>query len=180
LSTPEAGRERRSGADRRAGTDRRDADALASLGHLPAQLSGSIGSERRQLERRRSDRRLAEWSAARRVEFGADLQLICPECGGRLEYEPTLSWASAAAYSVDTGYCPACSRRFLKTRPAGQYEAFSWPPLCRTCREPLGYVREDRVRQTALYACAIHPHEIFEYEPSTKTWVYVGGPVGCV
>jgi hypothetical protein len=51
--------------------------------------------------------------------------LICPDCGGHLQYDAGLSWSMPGIYTVDTGYCPSCSRRFLRNRDTGDYDTLS-------------------------------------------------------
>ena len=99
-----ADQNRRRGVDRRAG-ERRDA-SRAAVGDV-------LGS-------RKVDRRVG----ARRADDGPSL--FCPDCLGPLQYEAGLSWNLPGAYTVDVGYCPSCSRRFLRNRETGDYDALSW------------------------------------------------------
>lgn len=97
-------------------------------------------------------------------------QLVCPICRGPLEYEAALSWALPATYTVDTGYCAACSRRFFQTRGTSDYESVSWPPLCPLCREPIGYASELRSAEAIVYRCQAHPTEVWQYRPADGEW----------
>ena len=97
-------------------------------------------------------------------------QLACPICLGDLEYEVRLSWISPA-YTVDTGYCAACSRRFLTTRYSGRYDSVSWAPLCRVCREPVVFVRALNGRRKTEYHCPMHPRAVWEYDTATEEWL---------
>jgi hypothetical protein len=83
----------------------------ASVGHV----GGGRNGERRGCMRRRSD------SGAGDVP-----SLFCPDCLGPLQYEAGLSWNLPGAYTVDAGYCSTCSRRFLRNRETGDYDALSW------------------------------------------------------
>ncbi len=104
-----AGQNRRRDVDRRAG-ERRDA-SRASVGDM---VDGR-NVERRVGERRRGARRADDVPS-----------LFCPDCLGPLQYEAGLSWNIPGAYTVDSGYCPSCSRRFLRNRETGDYDALSW------------------------------------------------------
>jgi hypothetical protein len=82
-----------------------------------ASVAHAVGGkgERRVCMRRRSD------SGAGDVP-----SLFCPDCLGPLQYEAGLSWNLPGAYTVDAGFCPICSRRFLRNRETGDYDALSW------------------------------------------------------
>ena len=99
----------------------------------------TVTPERRvSVERRHSDRRIAARApdasevdrriSARRVterRAASVPPLFCPDCLGPLQYDAGLSWSMPGIYTVDTGYCPACSRRFLRNRETGDYETLS-------------------------------------------------------
>ena len=105
----------------------------------PEQKEEAVVPERRLgVERRHSDRRVAARAlnaseADRRVSerrvgerrTGNMPPLICPDCLGPLQYDPALSWSMPRAYTVDTGYCPSCARRFLRNRETGDYDTLS-------------------------------------------------------
>ena len=150
---------RRTARDRRAGIDRRSTRAQLEARLPPGQLV-----DRRQGERRMGDRR----ADAGTTDVPA---LVCPFCNGGLEYEPGLSWIAPDTYAVDTGYCGTCSRRFFRTRETGHYDALSWPPLCRVCREPIGYVSGSGRQESVTYRCSFHPAQEWEYRPVTEQWI---------
>ena len=89
-----------------------------------------LGVERRQSDRRVAARALNVNETERRVserrvsERRADAvpPLFCPDCLGRLQYDAELSWSMPGVYTVDTGYCPSCARRFLRNRETGDYD----------------------------------------------------------
>ena len=163
--------DRRCGFDRRAGVDRRDADRRDQVVARALGPRTSTVVDQRQEERRRSERRaIVPGTGTTAVSATAgEPQLVCPVCQGALEYEVMLSWMSPAAYTVDTGYCPSCSRRFLRTRHTGRYDSFSWAPLCRVCREPVTSVRLHQDRRT-VYRCPMHPDAVWEYDTVTNGW----------
>jgi hypothetical protein len=155
----------RSGIERRAYTRRKEFESSLTP---PV---GAVSSERRSGERRTADRRVAQLAAS-----GLP-QLFCPDCRGPLEFEAKLSWHLPAAYTVDAGYCPACSRRFLRDRATGDYESLSWTPLCRWCREPVGGARTTEDAAFVTYHCQAHPAEEWRYAPLTDRWTACA-PVG--
>lgn len=163
--------DRRSGFDRRAGIDRRGTEDRDRQLAGPVDRPASAVVDRRRVERRGSERRgiASRTGTTAASAASGDPQLVCPICQGRLEYEVTLSWVSAA-YTVDTGYCPSCSRRFLRTRRTGWYDSFSWAPLCRVCREPVTSVRAHDNRGTTVYHCPMHPDAVWEYDAVTDEW----------
>jgi hypothetical protein len=142
--------------DRRTGTYRRATE----------QPSASNTATRASLERRLSERRTGD----RRLTGSSAPPLVCPDCGGAMEHEEVLSWAAPGADTVDTGYCPACARRFCRTRETGRYDALSWPRLCRICREPVGYVWGTGALESVTYRCPSHPNEEWQYRPLTEQW----------
>jgi hypothetical protein len=90
------------------------------------------GVERRQCDRRVAARALNVDEVERRVaerrvgeRRGAVPPLICPDCRGPLQYDAALSWSMPGVYTVDTGYCPSCARRFLRNRETGDYDTLS-------------------------------------------------------
>ena len=150
------GEDRRSTHDRRLGAYRRHTDQQTTSTRAVNALI-----ERRLQERRTGDRRLTGSSAP---------PLVCPDCGGSMEHEAVLSWASPGADTVDTGYCPVCALRFCRTRETGRYDALSWPRLCRVCREPVGYVWGTGSLEAVTYRCPAHPNEEWQYRPRTEQW----------
>ena len=95
--------------ERRLGVERRQADR-----RVAARARNSNEVERRVSERRIRERR------ANTVP-----PLICPDCHGPLQYDAALSWSMPGVYTVDTGYCPSCARRFLRNRETGDYDTLS-------------------------------------------------------
>ena len=159
--------------DRRRGSDRRGqhvgthAIAIAIVDRRTARAGA--GRERRAIERR-ADALRNRTEPARPDPDGVEPQLACPTCHGDLEYEVMLSWISPA-YTVDTGYCAVCSRRFLRTRQTGRYDSVSWAPLCRVCREPVVFVRALNGRRKTVYHCPMHPRAVWEYDTVIDEWV---------
>jgi len=95
--------------ERRLGGERRHSDRRVAARALNAN----------EVEHRVSERRLFE----RRADHVPPL--ICPDCHGPLQYDAGLSWSMPGIYTVDTGYCPSCSRRFLRNRETGDYDTLS-------------------------------------------------------
>jgi hypothetical protein len=48
------------------------------------------------------------------------------DCREGLQHDAALSWSLPGTYTVDAGYCPSCSRRFLRNRETGEYDEMSW------------------------------------------------------
>ena len=92
-----------------------------------------LGTERRHSERRIAARALKTDEVERRISGrrGSDRRVInipplfCPDCLGPLQYDAGLSWSMPGVYTVDTGYCPSCSRRYLRNRDTGDYDTLS-------------------------------------------------------
>jgi hypothetical protein len=95
--------------ERRLGVERRHSDRRVAARAL----------NDHEVERRMAERRVAERRAS------AMPPLICPDCLGPLQYDAGLSWSMPGIYTVDTGYCPACARRFLRNRDTGDYDTLS-------------------------------------------------------
>jgi hypothetical protein len=150
---------RRTARDRRGGIDRRSARA-----QVEARLPAGQPIDLRHHERRDGDRRADTGTLS-------VPPLVCPFCKDGLEYEAGLSWIAPDTYAVDTGYCATCSRRFFRTRETGHYDALSWPPLCRVCREPIGYVSGTGREESVTYRCSSHPSQEWEYRPLTEQWI---------
>jgi hypothetical protein len=109
VEAPQDARAERATPERRAGIERRHADR-----RVAARALNTDEPERRVADRRAGERRTADIPP-----------LVCPDCLGPLQYDPALSWSMPAAYTVDTGYCPNCSRRFLRNRETGDYDTLS-------------------------------------------------------
>ena len=165
--------DRRIGLDRRTGSDRRGqtigthAIAIAIVDRRGA--PAGAGKDRRAIDRRAVALRNRTEPSLPDPVGDVEPQLACPVCHGDLEYEVMLSWISPA-YTVDTGYCAACSRRFLRTRNTGRYDAVSWAPLCRVCREPVVFVRALNGRRKTVYHCPMHPKAVWEHDTVTDEW----------
>ena len=153
--------------ERRSLIDRRTADRRGSPSALPFSARQEPRPDRRVQERRQGERRRTDVGQATAPE---NIRLVCPDCGSTLERDATLSWISPGTYSVDTGYCLACSRRFFRTRETGHYDAYCWSPLCRVCREPVSYAPDPTQTDFATYRCSIHPNEEWRYNPRTDQW----------
>ena len=112
--TQGAARQDRRGDVGRRAVERRDA-SRASVDHTVDHTVDGRHVERRASERRRVGRRTSDVPS-----------LLCPDCLGPLQYEADLSWNLPGAYTVDSGFCPSCARRFLRNRETGDYDALSW------------------------------------------------------
>jgi hypothetical protein len=106
VSLAEPKKEETVAPERRAGVERRHSDRREVARALNAN----------EVERRTAERRVGERRA------GAMPPLICPDCHVPLQYDAGLSWSMPGVYTVDTGYCPSCSRRFLRNRETGEYD----------------------------------------------------------
>ena len=109
MSRAEPQKEETVAPERRAGVERRHADRRVATHALNA---GEV-------ERRTAERRVGERRA------GTMPPLICPDCHVPLQYDAALSWSIPGGYTVDTGDCPSCSRRFLRNRDTGDYDTLS-------------------------------------------------------
>jgi hypothetical protein len=75
---------------------------------------------------------------------------------------------------IDTGYCPACKLLFERVRQANAfYDTTRWPPLCRTCRQPVAFTSlwlgEDQ-QELLLYTCRDHGSEQWMLTRATDRW----------
>ena len=100
---------RRHNVDRRAGERRGTSRPSSAPG------GGTWTGEWQRAERRRGDRRVDN------VPF-----LFCPDCREGLQHDAAHSWSLPGTYTVDAGYCPSCTRRFLRNRETGEYDELSW------------------------------------------------------
>lgn len=99
--------------------------------------------------------------------------LVCPRCRGALEYQVTIEMLDTPVGKIDTAYCPACAWLFEYVRETRTYyDSTQWPPLCRTCRQPVSYVSlwvaEDR--EELIYECRDHPMEQWILVRSNSRW----------
>ena len=115
MSALERSNEQAAGQNRRLGVERRAGERRGAWRAPADSMHGGQETERRIGERRHGERR------ANGVP-----SLFCPNCLGPLLYEAGLSWNLPGTYTVDVGYCPACSLRFLRNRETGDYDALSW------------------------------------------------------
>src|SRR5262245_28698618 len=99
--------------------------------------------------------------------------LTCPRCRRTADYQITVEMFDPPVGKIDIGYCPACTRLFEHIRTtATTYESTSWPPVCRTCRQPVSFVsaRGPESAQTVRFACRDHRDEIWEWDAAADTW----------
>jgi len=52
--------------------------------------------------------------------------LFCPTVMKDLQHDAAHSWSLPQPTPVDAGYCPSCTRRFLRNRETGEYDELSW------------------------------------------------------
>jgi uncharacterized protein YbaR (Trm112 family) len=100
--------------------------------------------------------------------------LFCPRCRTPLEYHVTLEMLEPPIGKIDTGYCPACKLLFERVRQANAfYDTTRWPPLCRTCRQPVAFTSlwlgEDQ-QELLLYTCRDHGSEQWMLTRATDRW----------
>ena len=100
--------------------------------------------------------------------------LHCPRCRGALEYHVTIEMLDPPVGKIDTGYCPACKLLFERVRQANAFfDTTRWPPLCRTCRQPVAFVSlwlgEDQ-QEVLRYACREHASEQWALTRTTDHW----------
>jgi hypothetical protein len=100
--------------------------------------------------------------------------LVCPDCGRSLEYHVTIEMLNPPIGKIDTGYCVVCRRLFECIRETGTfYETSLWPPLCRTCRQPVTFaavVTPEPEEETVLYHCQVHSSEHWVWNRPTERW----------
>jgi hypothetical protein len=99
--------------------------------------------------------------------------LACPSCGLPLEYHVTIEMLDPPVGKIDTGYCTRCARQFERMRATGTfYDSSVWPPLCRTCRQPVtfGSVSPGGDVPVAVFHCATHSEERWVWTPATERW----------
>ena len=100
--------------------------------------------------------------------------LLCPTCGQALEYHMTIEMLDPPIGRIDTGYCVLCRRLFERVRESDTfYETSLWPPLCRTCRQPVtfaGLVSTDPEEETVLFHCQVHTSEEWTWSRPTERW----------
>jgi hypothetical protein len=77
---------------------------------------------------------------------------------------------------VDTGYCAGCARLFECIRETATfYDSTLWPPLCRSCRQPVSFASPsgDPDEQIALFCCRLHPSERWTWTGATERWTRI-------
>ena len=100
--------------------------------------------------------------------------LSCPNCKSTLEYHVTIEMLDPPIGKIDTGYCQACARMFECVRQTGTfYDSTLWPPLCRTCRQPVAVA--DAAAGTAdagtvLFQCLDHADEQWVWARNGSRW----------
>jgi hypothetical protein len=101
-------------------------------------------------------------------------KLTCPSCRRALEYHATVEMLSPPIGKLDTGYCAHCERLFEHIRETDTfYETTLWPPLCRTCRQPVTYaglMSTEVEEETVLFACQVHGSEQWVWSRPTERW----------
>jgi hypothetical protein len=67
-------------------------------------------------------------------------ELSCPNCSKKLEYHVTIEMLDPPIGRVDTAYCVSCARMFECIRETATfYDSTLWPPVCRSCRQPVAF-----------------------------------------
>ena len=102
--------------------------------------------------------------------------LKCPRCRSAAEYHVTVEMTDLPVGKIDIGYCSACACLFEYLRETGTaYESTSWPPVCRTCRQPVSFVAVGpESDQIVRYQCRDHPDERWQWHRSADTWTRMG------
>ena len=100
--------------------------------------------------------------------------LICPSCKRTLEYHVTIEMLEPPVGKIDTGYCARCERMFECMRDNGTfYDSSLWPPLCRSCRQPVAFAGlspEQADTPAAVFQCLVHSSERWTWTPATERW----------
>ena len=103
--------------------------------------------------------------------------ISCPRCGRALEYQVTIEMLNPPVGKVDTAYCDGCRRLFERVRDTNTfYETSLWPPLCRTCRQPVtvaGVASMDPDEETVFFHCQVHASERWVWNRPTERWTRI-------
>ena len=97
----------------------------------------------------------------------------CPRCRATAEYQITIEMLDPPVGKIDIGYCIACTCLFEHIRETGtDYESTSWPPVCRTCRQPVSFVDVSGPEsdQVARFQCRDHAQERWDWHRPTGSW----------
>ena len=99
--------------------------------------------------------------------------LKCPRCSATLEYHVTIEMLDTEVGKIDTGYCPKCAQLFEHVRETGTfYESTLWPPLCRSCRQPVAFfgVSVGDRAELVRYQCRDHASERWAWDGASDRW----------
>jgi DNA-directed RNA polymerase subunit RPC12/RpoP len=105
-------------------------------------------------------------------EIGGDPGYHCPKCRRPMPDAIQLNWTSPFEATWIVGYCAHCSRRFHQDAQTGEFESYTWAPLCHVCgREvDLDQLRSDEVDR--FYHCSAHPRE--SWQLVNYQWIWRG------
>jgi hypothetical protein len=100
--------------------------------------------------------------------------MMCPTCAQTLEHHVTIEMVDPPVGRIDTGYCARCQRMFERIRETATfYDSTSWPPVCRTCHQPVTFgamVCTDAEEETVLFRCQVHPSDQWVWSRATERW----------
>src|SRR5215217_5328950 len=100
--------------------------------------------------------------------------LTCPHCAQALEHHATIEMLNPPVGKIDTGYCVRCQRMFERIRETATfYDSSLWPPLCRSCRQPVTFgalLCTDPDEETVLFRCQVHASEQWVWSRATERW----------
>jgi len=102
----------------------------------------------------------------------------CPRCRSAAEYQTTVEMLEPPVGKIDIGYCAGCTCLFEQVRQTGTaYESTSWPPVCRTCRQPVSFasVSGSESDQVVRYQCREHQDDRWDWHRAADTWTRVTG-----
>jgi NAD-dependent SIR2 family protein deacetylase len=91
-----------------------------------------------------------------------------------MEYHVTIEMLDPPVGKIDTAYCVRCARMFERMRDTGTfYDSSLWPPLCRTCRQPVacaGVSAGDAAQPEVVFQCVVHNSERWVWIPAAERW----------
>src|SRR5262245_46218295 len=96
----------------------------------------------------------------------------CPRCRKKAEYQASIEMLDPPIGKIDIGHCAACACLFEQVRDTGtSYDSTAWPPVCRTCRQPVMF-RELSADSDApaRFECRAPPADRWEWNRSTGDW----------
>jgi hypothetical protein len=101
--------------------------------------------------------------------------VACPRCRQKAEYQSTVEMVEPPIGKIDIGHCAACSCLFEQVRETGTgYDSTSWPPVCRTCRQPVAFAAlADASGDIVRFECREPRHDRWEWNRTTDAWTRV-------